>query len=209
MNAVLTDGLRELRRPFALRGVTSRRALAGLAIWTALVVASLFLIGLALGHPLRPPFGPNLESPMNFVRGPFRQITARVPEPLLLAAAAATLPLLLALLRRSREAGIARAMALFGAAVMVVSYASIFFVLEERLAFPLTQGLWAVATNGAEDFSQKVGIGIVLSPVFLMTVIADILLILLIGIGALVGAAASTIGAIVVACLPPQTEHVA
>lgn len=207
MQAVLSEAIQDLRRPFRLRGPTSRRAFAGLAALTGLALLILIGLGLLLTEPVVIPTVDDAgQYPFDPLRNTFMPWFEAMPPVVRILIGVALVPLLFAMVRRSTDIGIPRVLSIAGVVVLVVSTASFLFALEQRVVFPLTRGLWAIVATDAEDVSAKVAIGLVMSPFFLMTLIADLLIIMLVGLIALAASGLSALAAFVVACLPTRQD---
>ena len=207
MQALLSDAIIDLRRPFRLRGSTSRRAFAGLALLTAAVLLGLVVLGVLLAGPVHMPAPENASQyPFDPLREPIMRWVSAMPGAVQIAICVTLVPLLFAMVRRSTDIGLPRLLSVAGVVVLVVSALSFFLALDQRIAFPLTRGLWTLAVADAEDLSAKIGIVIVLSPVFLFTVIGDLLIILLVGLVAFVCMVISLLAAFIIGCMPTRKD---
>lgn len=207
MQAVLSEAIQDLRRPFRLRGPTSRRAFAGLAGLTGMALLILIGFGLLLAEPVVIPAVDSAgQYPLDPLRNAFMPWFEAMPPAVRILIGIVLVPLLFALVRRSTDIGIPRVLSIAGVVVLVVSTASFLFALERMILFPITRGLWAVVVAEAEDFPAKLAIGVLMSPFFLMTIIADLLIIMLVGLIALAAAVLSSLAAFVIACLPTRKD---
>ena len=191
-----------LRRTFAWRQPASRQECAitaGICLVPALVI---FAATGAEEVKSPPAASGGVSQPGPEMLNGLQAHAASVPPESWLAIAALIVPFLFALIRRSNDLGIPRWVSILGAAVLVVSTISVLFSIEEAIQFPATRSLWALLTDGTDDLTTKVLMGVLFSFLFLFTLAFDALVMALIGLVALVAMILSAAGALVVACLP-------
>lgn len=165
----------ELRRPFRLSGPMGRGVFALLAL-PSLALLALWIF-LSAG-PAATSQAANTGAAEAFGVGSLVDSVQRLSPWAMVAALLPLLPLMCTMVRRAHSVGIARWLGASCVGFTLAAWWAVLGGFEQPPSFPITRGVFVVVTAEAPNTDAKIGVAVLLFPVFLITAILDLLLIL-------------------------------